>query len=146
MPVIVKEIQTHCTETRRLRTRSVCLLPFENSFFLSQQKVKAEQSFSMGLFVGWVIDREARKLSGARGRRSNKVERSANAQATPGWTASVLIKGRFYTIDCIFSSSVSSQRCSDLEVQNCYHIVRDSQRVAMVSKANGDSLLRRDRP
>ena len=93
---------------------SVYALPFENGlFFSSQQKVKGEQIFSMGFSVGWAIDREARKLSGPQRsdkgermsgaqkrsdkvershqdwqERSDKVERSANARATPGWTAS----------------------------------------------------------
>ena len=39
----------------------------KTAFFSSQQKFKVEQSFSMGLSVGWAIDREARKLSGATG-------------------------------------------------------------------------------
>ena len=65
--------------------------------FWSPLKFKAEQSFSMGLSVGWAIDREARKLNQATGakrqswaepeERSDKVERSANARVTPGWTA-----------------------------------------------------------
>ena len=36
-------------------------------FFFGQQKVKAEQSFSMGLFVVWAIDQEAMTLGEARG-------------------------------------------------------------------------------
>ena len=96
--------------------RSWAFMPYHSktaSFFSSQQKFKGEQIFSMGFSVGWAIDREARKLSGPQRsdkgermsgaqkrsdkvershqdwqERSDNVERSANARATPGWTAS----------------------------------------------------------
>ena len=73
-------------------TRGVYVLPFENGRFWSQQRSKAEQSFSVGLSVGWAIDREARKLSGATvakrqswsepQERCDKVELSHRSEAT----------------------------------------------------------------
>ena len=67
-------------------------------FFWSQQKLKAEQSFSMGLSVGWVIDREARKLSGATGakrqRRAEPQERSDNVEQSHKSEATKLSRAR----------------------------------------------------
>ena len=59
--------------------------------FLSQQKFKAEQSFSMGSSVGWAIAQEARKLCGAAGaKRQSWAEHECPSNA--GWTATTLAK------------------------------------------------------
>ena len=46
---------------------------------------------------GW-SDREARKLSGARGAKRQISARSANARATPGWPAGISIKTKMITL------------------------------------------------
>ena len=86
-------------------TKTWAFVPYHSKtafFFSSQQKFNGEQSFSMGFCVGWSIDWEARELSGPQRsnkvermsgaqERSDKVERSANVRATPGWTASLYL-------------------------------------------------------
>ena len=57
---------------------------------LPLSKLKDEHFFSIGeLFISGLSDREARKLSRARGAKRRSSARNANARATPGWTASL---------------------------------------------------------
>ena len=62
-------------------TGSICLLPFENSFFLANRGSKQNKVSPWG-YVAWETDREVRKLCGATGaKRQSWAERKCPSNA-----------------------------------------------------------------
>ena len=100
------ETEGQAASRRGSNQERLCPAIWKRPFFFKPAEVQSRTKFLNGVIWGWAIDGEARKLSGATGakrqswaepqERSDQVEQSMNAGATPGWTASTVIKEQIF--------------------------------------------------